>query len=97
MNAELYDNIWEDLNQYKGNNNNAFNNTTQGLYNGTYTVNPFYSIKDDQYLLIFNMNGLDNIIHLRYEKMPTYMTEATDVVTIDNDVYAKTTIPYVAV
>jgi hypothetical protein len=43
------------------------------------------------------MNGLDNIIHLRYEKIPTYMTATTDTTTIDSDIYAKTTIPYLAV
>lgn len=97
MNAQLYDDIRENLKQYKGNNRNSFNNTSQGLYNGSYTINPFYSIKDAQYLLVFNMNGLNNIIHLRYEKVPTYMTATTDTTTIDSDIYAKTTIPYLAV
>jgi len=97
LNAQLYDNIRENLNQYKGNNYNNFNNTSQGAYNYTYWMQPFYSIKDAQYLLVFNANGLDNIIHLRYEKMPTYMTISTDTTTINNDIYSKTTIPYLAV
>jgi hypothetical protein len=37
------------------------------------------------------------MIHLRYEKLPTTLVASTDVSTITNDVYAKTTIPYLAV
>jgi hypothetical protein len=34
------------------------------------------------------------MIHLRYEKLPSEMTIASDIATIDNDIYAKSTIPY---
>ena len=58
---------------------------------------PFYTIKDRTQLIIFNKNITGDSIRVRYEKKPTEMALATDTVTIDDDVYAKSTIPYLAV
>jgi hypothetical protein len=60
-------------------------------------TNPFYSVKDDQYIIIFNANRTGDMIRFRYEKLPTLMVDASDTVTINNDLFAIGTIPYLAV
>ena len=60
-------------------------------------IDAFYTIKDGTYLLICNINIISAQIRFRYEKNPTEMTDNSSVCTIDNDIYAKTTIPYLAV
>lgn len=61
-----------------------------------YRVDPFYTIIDRQYLVIFNRNNTGDQIHMRYEKNPATMTTIVDC-SIDNDVYAKAVIPYFAI
>lgn len=91
----LYDNLFEQLNSYKG---TAYsrNEWTSPFWSPN-LINPFYTIKDNQHLLVFNLTNTGDMIHLRYEKLPTTLTLATDTATIANDIYAKTTIPYLAV
>lgn len=94
MPMQLYDDIFENLNSYKGNN---FGRTDQNLSPfWPFKINPFYSIKDNQYLLIFNRSQNDAILRFRYEKLPAMMTNSVGA-TIPNDIYAQTTIPYLAV
>lgn len=57
----------------------------------------FYTIKDATYLLIFNRDVTGDNIHLRYEKIPTTMSTSASNTVIDNDIYAQSTIPYLAV
>jgi hypothetical protein len=58
---------------------------------------PFYVIKDDTYLILYNINTAGKTIRLRYERIPAPMESETDVCVIPNDVYAKNVIPYLAV
>ena len=94
---KLYDDIFEDLNSYKG----TAKNRTKAIwyYDQPYRVAPFYTIIDATYLLIFNFEDFNAMIKLRYEKLPTTMTSSWTPVNcaIDNDIYARTTIPYLAV
>ena len=95
LEAQSYDDIFENLNSNKG--TYLWRNGADEILNSAYRNNPFYSIKDDQYLIIYNLDATTYPIKLRYEKEPTSMTLTTDVSTISNDIYAKTTIPYLAV
>jgi len=62
-------------------------------YNNTNLIKaPFYTIKDNQYLIIWNRSD-EWMIHLRYEKKPSEMVGVNDLATIDNDIYAKTILP----
>jgi hypothetical protein len=91
----LYDNVFEQLNSYKG---TAYSrNEWTSPFGSPNLIKPFYTIKDNAYLLVFNLTNTGDMIHLRYEKLPTTLVASTDVSTITNDVYAKTTIPYLAV
>jgi len=87
-----YDDIFEDLNNYKDNTYIQDQRTYPNLQN----TNPFYTIIDGTYLAPYNLNNNGDMIHLRYEKLPTEMSSASDTCTIDNDVYAKATLPYLA-
>ena len=58
---------------------------------------PFYTIKDDLYLVVYNINTSGISLRLRYEKIPTPMIDANDVCMIPNDIYAMSVIPYLAV
>ena len=58
---------------------------------------PFYSIKDDTYLILYNINTAGKSIRLRYERIPQPMENSEDVCVIPNDIYAKNVIPYLAV
>lgn len=90
LEAREYDDIFENLNSVKGNDYWRQINTYPSL---TF-INPFYSILNGTYLAPFNINNTGDMIHLRYEKLPSEMTIASDIATIDNDIYAKSTIPY---
>lgn len=98
MEAQLYDDIFENLNQNKRR-TWLYNDYNQiGRYNsGEYRRRPFYTIKDMQYLVIFNANRTNDMIRFRYEKQPTALVSAWDICIIPNDIYAKGTIPYLAV
>lgn len=93
--AKQFDSIFEDLNAYKG----SYKNRAQGInfYDAPHRIPPFYSIKDAKYILIYNFEEQDQMLKVRYERLPNNMEDANDIVDIDNDIYAKTTIPYLAV
>ena len=92
-----YDDIFEDLNSYKGTTKNR--SKAIWYYDQPYRVAPFYTIIDATYILVFNFDDLNAMIKVRYEKTPTLMTSTWTPVNcaIDNDLYARTTIPYLAV
>lgn len=89
---KLYDDVFEDLNSYK----RPVYPTNQ-QYNFTNYSKPFYTIKDDDYIILWNLNDWDKSIRVRYEKLPTTMSAGSDTATISNDIFAQTTIPYIAV
>jgi len=70
--AKQYDDIFEDLNNYKG--SNFQRNRGTSIYESPYKVNPFYTIKDAEYLIVYQLNETGTPIHLRYEKIPPEMT-----------------------
>lgn len=92
LQSKLYDDIFEDLNSKK---HPVYPNTQYNNFNNY--NKPFYTIKDRSYIILFDLNEWDKSIRLRYEKLPTTMSAGSDNATIDNDVFAKTTIPYIAV
>lgn len=92
---KLYTDMFEDLNSIKW--NTYSRNTSTGLYNNSLRVKPFYTIIKSSYLVLFNLNNTDAIVQLSYNKKPTVMTISTDESIIDDDIYAQTTIPYMAV
>lgn len=94
MPMKLYDDIFEDLNKYKR--NWFYRNEDIAWYNSQ-KVDPFYTILDNQYMLLYNMNKNGDMLKLRYTKMPTTMVNSTDQCTIPNATYAKSTIPYLAI
>lgn len=97
MPAKNYDDIFEDMNSNKRRRNNRYDGNIN-TYNSTQVIGrQFYTIKDDQYLIIFNANKTDDMIRMRYEKLPTTLTLTTDTATITNDIFAKGTIPYLAI
>lgn len=87
-----YDDIFEDLNSDK----ETSYIQDQRTYPNISNTNPFYSIINWSYYAPYNLNNNGDMLHLRYEKLPTTMSDASDTVTIDNDTYAKSTIPYLA-
>ena len=92
----LFDDIFESLNDYKWT-NTQLRDTNVSLTNNPWMNKPFYTIKDGAYLIIFNREQTWWLIRVRYEKVPTSMSSSSDNATIDNDIYAQTTIPYIAV
>ena len=93
--CKVFDDIFEDLNSYKGVDLPYHNNvSTQSV---TPFADPFYTIKDDTYIILFNLNNTGQRIRFRYQKNPTTMVDPTDTVSITDDDYAKNTIPYLAV
>ena len=68
---QLYDNIFENLNDWKGTHYGQ-DNVTAPFW--PIRVPPFYSIKDMAYILIFNKATNWDIIRFRYDKIPTEMT-----------------------
>lgn len=93
--AKQYDDIFEDLNSFKGSNFQRTNITS--MYESPYRVKPFYTIKDSQYLLLYQLNDNWYPIHVRYEKVHVPMTTSASLTMIDDDTLARTTIPYLAV
>lgn len=93
LDAKLYDDIFEDLNRYKG--NQYQRNTATSPYESPYRIPPFYTIKDGSKLLIFNLSDTLDMVLFRYNKLPSVMSAASDTATIDDDEYAKVIIPLV--
>ena len=58
---------------------------------------PFYVIKDDRYLILYNVNLAGQVLRLRYECLPVPMVNPEDECVIPNDTYAMNVIPYLAV
>lgn len=58
---------------------------------------PFYVIKDGKYVVVYNINTNGDVLRLRYECKPNILINADDVCIIPDDVYAITTVPYLAV
>ena len=96
LNTQVYDDIYENLNDWKGSGyqNEIGNN---GVFDWGQRRPQFYSIKDGKYMILFNLNKNGAVIRLRYVKKPTEMVDSTDLATIDDDIIAKETIPYLAV
>ena len=95
LDAQVYDDVYENTKSFKG--TDYRRNTTRWPFSEPYRSKPFYSIKDNSSLLVYNLNDTGLSIQMRYEKQATEMTTGTDTATISNDLYAKTTIPYLAV
>lgn len=88
-----YDDIRESQNDRKGSTSGKLQfNRTQKLF-----AKPFYSIKDQKYLIIYNCWKQGDPILLRYDRHPSLMSSPSDLVTIENDTRARSTIPYIAV
>lgn len=58
---------------------------------------PFYVIKDGKYVVTYNINTSWMMLRLRYECKPNILIREEDVCIIPDDVYAITTVPYLAV
>lgn len=84
-----YDDIFEQKNWEKWMVGNYLNNVTQ-----SFSDDVFYTIVW-WYFVPFNLNLWGQQLHLRYEKLPTAMVATTDTCTIDNDIFALATIPYI--
>lgn len=91
-----YDDLFEDLNSYKVNYAYTNNNNTYS-YNDFLFIRPFYTLVDGKYLVPFQLNNPGDMIHLRYTAKPARMTNATDNLSIPDDDFALSTVPYVAV
>ena len=90
-----YDDIFERLNSFKQSGDSYANNSY--LKNNWYQTKPFYALKDNQYLLVYQLNANNMPLLFRYEKMPATMVNTTDECFIPNITYAKATIPYLAI
>lgn len=95
LDAEAYDDVYEMLKASKW--SDYRRNSTRWPFSEPYLQKPFYAIKDNSDLILYNLNNTGYPILLRYEKVPTTMSASTDNATISNDIYAKTTIPYLAI
>lgn len=58
---------------------------------------PFYVIKDGKYMVTYNINTSWMMLRLRYECKPNILKAEEDICIIPDDVYAITTVPYLAV
>lgn len=88
-----YDDMYENLNAYKG--TNIQRNNTPSALETPYRIKPFYTLKDGRYLIVYQLNTTGDEIHVRYEKKPATMTGSVGA-TIDNDIYARSCIGYLA-
>lgn len=96
LDGVLYDEVFEQL---KGLKNNFYSDTRQNnaqLNNNSMYTRPFYTIKDNTYLILWNVQDTGWMIHLRYEKKPTTLSAVSDLCTIDNDSYCQLILPYLA-
>lgn len=73
----------------------ARNSSDQWFTN--YTTRVFYTIKDRAYIIVLGLDTTGQQFRFRYEALPDEMTATTDNASIDIDVYAKSTIPYLAI
>jgi len=89
LKGKKYDEVFKDLNDNKWGALQTANTQWSSPFTPWYNTEPFYTIKDNQYLIIWNLDASWPVIHLRYEKKPTEFTTTSTVATIDNDTYAK--------
>lgn len=94
--AMLYDDVFESLNSNKRWYNRMVGTGTATNTSLRWTLQPFYSIIDSNYLVVRNRNQTADMIHLRYEAIPATMTSVVWC-TIDNDIFAQIVIPFYAV
>lgn len=87
-----YDDVFESLRDNKGLPQYRFRDAHWRGYD-----KPFYVIKDGKYMIPYNINTSGNELRLRYEMKPNILINADDVCIIPDDVYAITTVPYLAV
>lgn len=92
--SKLYDDMFEDANNYKG--GNTQKSTVNSLYETPYKVSPFYTIKDSKYLIVYQLTQSNVPVKLRYRVIAPLMTD-TQWPIIADITFAWTTIPYLAV
>ena len=87
-----YDDVFEALRDNKGLPEYKFRTQYWRGYD-----KPFYVIKDGKYMITYNINTSWMMLRLRYERKPNILINEDDVIIIPDDVYAITTVPYLAV
>lgn len=87
-----YDDVFEALRDNKGLPEYRLNRQHWRGYD-----KPYYVIKDGDYVVVYNINTSGNMLRLRYEKKPNILVAEDDICIIPDDVYAITTVPYLAV
>ena len=95
LEAQNYDEVYNTIKDIKWG-WYLFNSSTHAPFTSWFRTNPFYTIADGKYLILWNLND-SGIIHLRYEKTPPTLTDATDEVIIPNDTHARTILPQYAI
>jgi len=88
-----YDDIFEYLNSFKSSLRSR-NYRQRTMFDDPYQTPPFYSIKDAEFILLYNIGQTGDELWLRYEKLPTSMSADSDLITIDDDDYAKMFLAY---
>lgn len=96
LEPQLYDDVFEMMNSYKGT-NYPTDNTNASNNNSVYYSKPFYTLINSTDFVIWNLNQQGAMIRLRYEKQPIWMTAVSDTTTIDNDTYSTLILPYLAI
>lgn len=74
----------------------AYYSTDTSSTADTFLIQPFYTILEGAYIVVFGLNLDSKMLQLYYQKTPTTLTATTDTVTIPDD-YALHTLPYIAV
>ena len=89
---EWYDDVFSKIRDVKWRRDYRFTDIQWRWYD-----KPFYVIKDDKYLILYNINTDGQQLRLRYESLPWRLIQPEDICVIPNDVYALNTVPYLAV
>ncbi len=89
LKGKKYDEVFKDLYDYKWSGMQTADAGWVAPFTPWFNTAPFYTIKDNQYLIVWNLDATGPAIHLRYEKKPTEFTTTSTTATIDNDTYAK--------
>lgn len=96
LESKDYRDVFTSNNNYKHWEYNWYDSNSSYNYDFNSSISTFYTIIQWQYLLPFQLDETGKMLHLMYEKIPTTMSDVTDVCTIP-DAYADRTIPYIAV